>query len=270
MSAPVIDKARTCAEWSSFIYERNIKDVKAHIRTTLPGCAFEIYFIKGCEVICLSLPHKKETWIICRGTDFETMNDLLANVNVTRTKDTILSNIWIHMGFVVEANKVWDRILQFVYSHACKHYHKLIFTGHSLGGAIALLMAARMAHTCPILFSECFTFGAPCIGGVSWAHWFSLQKNLTHIRFDHNNDIVPKLKSLQLMGYRHVGTRMYITHAHNLISRELTWKERLSDWLWGHVKAITKLKWFDSVRDHKMESYLHFFDTYNEQHSLAQ
>ena len=252
-------QAHECAKWSMAIYENSIVDLERHIQSLLPGNPFQVHFIQGCECVCISFPQKKETWFVFRGTDFLTMNDTLANIDVAMVEDPILSDVWVHSGFMKESNKVWNHITHFINTHACEKYHKLVLAGHSLGGAMALLTAARMAHLSDLLEVECYTFGAPCIGGDSWRSWFESQPNLGHFRFDHNNDVVPKLKSLRLLGYQHVGQRMYITHACELITRELTWKERLSDWLWGHLQAIVRLELFDSLKDHKMETYLQFF-----------
>lgn len=252
-----LNKAHECAKWSMTIYENSIDELERYIRSLWPGNPFQVHFIQGCECLCISFP--QETWIVFRGTDFWSMNDTLANIDATRTKDSILPNVWVHSGFMKESNKVWNHIIHFINTHACKKYHKLVLAGHSLGGAVALLTAARMAHVFDLLNIECYTFGAPCVGGDSWGRWFKSQPNLGHFRFDHNNDVVPKLKSLRLLGYQHVGQRMYINHAYKLITRELTWKERLSDWLWGHLQAITRLELFDSLKDHKMETYVEFF-----------
>ena len=254
-----LDKAHECASLSLAIYNNNVEDLERHIQKVFPGNPFQVYFIQGVECACVSFADKKETWVVFRGTDFHTHNDVLANLDVNRVEDSILPKVWVHRGFMYECNKVWNHVLYFIQSHAARKYHKLVFCGHSLGGAVALLMGTRMARTFDLCNIECYTFGAPCVGGQSWENWFNSQINLVHYRFDHNNDVVPKLKSLRLLGYRHVGQRMYITHLKNLITHNLTWKERLNDWLWGHLQALVRLQLFDSLKDHKLEKYIEFF-----------
>lgn len=249
------ETAKTCAKWSAYMYS-SMEDLSQLINTTCPGCAYQLLFVDDCECACICIPGKNLTMVVFRGTDFSTMHDVLTNIDVSRKKDVLLGEVYVHDGFRRHANVVWNDVIRFINFHARSQYHKLVFTGHSLGGAVALLTAARVACMFDLLEIECFTFGAPMVGGETWRDWFDKRPNLVHHRYDNNNDVIPKLKSLMAMGYVHVGNRHYFNHSQEMMSRPLTWKERLKDWLWGHWTAIKKLELFDSLKDHKMERYI--------------
>ena len=72
----------------------------------------------------------------------------------------------------------------------------VVVTGHSLGGAVATIMAAQLQDQLPLL--ELVTFGSPRPGGRK------LRKRLRvpHHRYRHASDIVPEMP-LWVAGYRH-------------------------------------------------------------------
>jgi len=99
--------------------------------------------------------------------------------------------------------------------------YSIIFTGHSLGGALSTLMAFRAAalnefQDCTILN---VSFASPFVGNQDFRNSFEAleQKNrIRHLRVSNENDVVPlipfmTLTSPLLMTYKHVGmnVRLY-------------------------------------------------------------
>ena len=79
---------------------------------------------------------------------------------------------------------------------------KIILTGHSLGGAVAILSAARLIDAgLPAEKIEVVTFGAPAVGEKNFADEFADKFKLT--RFEMKND--PITKTLQPLGYTKFG-----------------------------------------------------------------
>jgi hypothetical protein len=81
------------------------------------------------------------------------------------------------------------------------------FTGHSLGGALATIAAARAGS-----FQGLYTFGSPRVGDETFANWFA---GRPCYRVVHHDDVVPRLPPPLVPWrppavYRHVGQLVYI------------------------------------------------------------
>jgi len=114
---------------------------------------------------------------------------------------------WEHKGFSDSVSSVWwdmeKRIKQFLRDKPLP----VILTGHSLGGASAMLMAFHA--TFPI--KAVYTFGQPRVGGSSFA--FHYQRKKLHdktFRLIHDQDLIPRSPFVS-SGYRHVGHSLYMT-----------------------------------------------------------
>ncbi|KAJ9065188.1 hypothetical protein DSO57_1022222 [Entomophthora muscae] len=87
---------------------------------------------------------------------------------------------------------------------------KLLVTGHSLGAALATVMASDLLHR-EVVHSQrlnVITFGEPRVGNLEFARWYNSQP--AHItRIVNENDIVPHLNPASLGYVNHV-SEMYI------------------------------------------------------------
>ena len=71
---------------------------------------------------------------------------------------------FVHPGFAKEVMDFWSNLTQCIQRHS--NYNEIFFTGHSKGGAIALLAAFKFAHDHQGLrpnFIKVFTFSAPAV-----------------------------------------------------------------------------------------------------------
>ena len=117
-------------------------------------------------------------------------------------------------------------------------------TGHSLGGGMATLAAGRQQQRCVYLY----TYGSPRVGNKE----YGLNFNVNCFRVQNNNDIVPRVPPW-VLGYRHIGTNVYINH-YGFIRKLGLW-QTVKDKLRGHITAILKLEFFDGMRDHSSSAY---------------
>lgn len=59
---------------------------------------------------------------------------------------------------------------------------RVLITGHSLGGAVAALLALYAAETYPDLRVDVVTFGAPNVGNAAFGRRFNSAVNNRHVR----------------------------------------------------------------------------------------
>jgi len=102
----------------------------------------------------------------------------------------------VHAGYREAVDLVWPRL--------SKHLgdRPVWFTGHSLGGGLALVAAARHTPARGVL-----TFGAPRVGNRDYRDAFPTPA----FRFVNNADMVPDLPPG--IGYHHVGRLLYFDRA---------------------------------------------------------
>ena len=84
-------------------------------------------------------------------------------------------------------------------------YERLYLTGHSLGGAVATLLAARLVSmgVAPDRLSV-FTFGAPTVGNTAFAEEYGYRIDLS--RYTMGGDVVGNALQALKSGYVHFGT----------------------------------------------------------------
>jgi len=92
----------------------------------------------------------------------------------------------------------------------------VLFTGHSLGAAMATLGAAEFSK---ILKVELFTYGCPRVGNTHFVTWTSSPKsdyvtpslNGTSLRMARERDVVPSIPP-EFLGYRHLPQEVWNKH----------------------------------------------------------
>ena len=124
-----------------------------------------------------------------------------------------------------------------------------VICGHSLGAAMATIMASRCKHNIelndPI---ELYTFGSPRVGWKGYCN----SLNIVHHRWKNNNDIVTTVP-LAIMGYVHHGEEHYL-NAYGKYRQPTGWQMFKDRWR-GMWMGIKKGK-IDNFGDHSMVEYI--------------
>ncbi|KAF8382194.1 hypothetical protein PRIPAC_71336, partial [Pristionchus pacificus] len=144
----------------------------------------------SCESFIVTSNNVKEAVVVFRGT---------------KTKGQLLLEGWdsYHQGvdfygmgrvnnyFLRAHNHMWPSVLEFL-AKAEYQQHRLIFTGHSLGGALASLAAARVVKMGlrPSSAVQLYTFGQPRTGSFAYARNFDAL-GIPSYRIIYGADIVP-------------------------------------------------------------------------------
>lgn len=107
--------------------------------------------------------------IAFRGSEETSVADWITDLKFAKQvypyAGTEKKNIKVHHGFMEAYRSIRDTILQ----EAKKtKYQRIIFTGHSLGAALAMLAALDVDYNVPGKEIVCYTFGAPKVGNAAF------------------------------------------------------------------------------------------------------
>lgn len=102
-----------------------------------------------------------------------------------------------HKGFMTALASIWAPVFEAVKGELAREDRPLWLTGHSLGGALALLAAWRLdRYTLPI--HQVYTFGAPMVGNAVASAAFDRAFPKRIYRYVNGSDPVPKLPTMSL------------------------------------------------------------------------
>ena len=193
--------------------------------------------------------NKTDLVIACRGTqkDSGAMNDIIADLEVFKA-DSVTGNK-IHQGFKEEVDKIYDDVYDIVSRRGLAK--KIWCCGHSLGGAMATILAQRLEFKGGYDVDTLYTYGSPRAGGPKFRAW--CDKHLNHQRFVNNNDVVPCVPSF--FRWRHSGKCNYIKSTGEVTNLGRWSSERIRDKGWSLIKTMFKGR-FDLISDHNINDYI--------------
>lgn len=128
----------------------------------------------------------------------------------------------------------------------------LWFTGHSLGGALAVLLALRLSNTAGFKLGGLVTFGQPKVGDAALSQAITQQLLPFYRRYVNQRDIVPKLPPLP--DYRHSGQLYYFDDLDQLQLNPPRWLMLLDQVLCNPDEAEAALR--QHLDDHRMKGYV--------------
>jgi hypothetical protein len=139
--------------------------------------------------------------IAFRGTTIRNPADIIGDLEIWQKQH---GPGWVHFGFRRLARYLLPTILDYIVEHRGK---KILITGHSLGGAMALYVAQELQYR-NYTDITLFTFGMPMLGNQSYVDGVKI----IHHRFVNYKDTIPYLPWARL-GYRHHGTLHFLNHS---------------------------------------------------------
>ncbi|KAL6057081.1 putative feruloyl esterase A [Balamuthia mandrillaris] len=153
--------------------------------------------------------------------------DWVTNVKIRPQKHARMEAIdgyRVHYGFNKGVCAIYPELRMFVEEALNANPNARIFlTGHSLGGALAVLAYAKFAmeETCICRTFGCsidglYTFGQPPVGNKMFREAMeeSLRKGGVYFRVTNKNDIVPAILTKPFI---HCGTRIYISSKQDFV-----------------------------------------------------
>jgi len=183
--------------------------------------------------------------IVCRGTQVTEWQDIVADIRFKLVPSS--SGIGkVHKGFKASVDNVWDDIVKLFKKYPNR---RVYLTGHSLGAAMATLMAARCHRTEGMPNPVLYTFGSPRVGDLTYIRLLN-SLNIEHYRFVNNTDIVTRNP---IFPYKHHGKLMYFDHYGDV--RTFNSWQRIKDHVKGFWFGIKKGK-LNLLDNHFMNNYI--------------
>ncbi len=136
----------------------------------------------------------------------------------------------VHSGFYKVFESIESLVQEWV-DHARNTGKKIVFTGHSLGGALAILSGLVFATDT----SEIVSFAAPRVGGSAFTR-IARQLAVQHIRIAIEDDLVSKLPiETVFFSYEHFGTEVLLNPA--AIKRNSGYAKYVPSQLFDHLPS---------------------------------
>lgn len=183
--------------------------------------------------------------ISLKGT--EDMADLKTDLNLDLVKDGDLPGK-VHDGFRIGANTIWDSIAPII-----ENSENVWLTGHSMGGAIASILAVRAARGAGPSVRAIFTFGAPRVGNRTYVAGLEAD----HSRWVHHHDLIPRIPT-KWMGYSHFGQEHYISGG--IVPKRTLWN-RIKRFFSRLLDGLS----LDGISDHNIVQYRSAIDWFRQE-----
>jgi Lipase (class 3) len=152
-----------------------------------------------------------------RGTNTNQIQDWIDDLNFTMVSISACTNCEVHGGFLNSWNALSSQVTDALSSF---HTSNVIFTGHSLGGALAVLGSYFLAME-GYNITAVATVGAPRVGNVAFASAFyqpfSSASQPVMARMVHADDIVPHVL-IEDAGFAHSAQELWFDDSNNVTS----------------------------------------------------
>jgi predicted lipase len=189
--------------------------------------------------------------IVFRGTTDRL--DWITNVNARFV--ALQGGTRVHTGFFQAYWPIRDLMFDFVKQAIQRKPRPIYITGHSLGGALALMATAELANdedaTIRDCIAACYTFGCPRAGDSS----FDVFVKAPLYRITNGVDLVPAIPPA-VLGYRHVGDTRYFGKAGIApVRRSPNPFQKIWRTIWG-LAALLKTGKLRNISDHGVNTYM--------------
>jgi len=236
------DRSLLFAKLASIAYKDDQKEVKKLVKP-LGFTEVEFYDKHGAQAYRFA--SKDDMVIACRGTQPTQFNDIAADLKALPVIAETISRV--HQGFKAEVDELWPMVMADLMSKQPKQ--DLWFCGHSLGAAMATIMASRCLYNTKVPDPvELYTYGSPRVG---WKK-YCVHLGVEHHRWVNNNDVVTRVP-LKIMGYTHHGTEHYM-NAYGEVRKMSGW-QRMKDRWRGFAMGL-KQGGIDNFSDHSIGNYI--------------
>lgn len=166
-----------------------------------------------------------------------------------------------HRGFMEALDGIWEPLLKAVTEATESGDRPVWITGHSLGGALALMAAWRLQRNF-VSIHEVVTFGAPMVGNDAAARAFEKEFAGKIFRFVNLEDPVPLLPSISLVANSYAHCQSEVSMAAEALASAIETLQESAGSAMGQVLEATHIdQVWKAVQNHISS---HFIDHYQE------
>jgi predicted lipase len=122
--------------------------------------------------------------------------------NMSHLKTPFIGDSSVHAGFLKYMHMVYVKL-----ESQIRGTKRIYFTGHSMGGAVALLCGAKFAHESVDSQVYVTTIGCPRVGDMTFKNLCDSMQNFECCRVVRHGDLVT---TLPYIGYYHVGVELVV------------------------------------------------------------
>lgn len=229
-----------CAQVSLLAYDDNA----ARVEATAREWGFEnVVRLSKEPNFGIILYNNQNLMVAFRGTN--QLANWRTNLNVLFKRSPLG---FVHRGFMKATESFWPDLPQRI--AALRDNDQSIWvSGHSLGGALALLASVKLSIENKLPVSGLYTFGQPAVGTSSFCSRFKRQCPFHLNRFVNNVDAVSDAPILFL---EQVGDVRYFDTFGNLFETGPPWRVSLLD----HIRAPRKDGGLSDLLAHSMKRYV--------------
>lgn len=142
------------------------------------------------------------TFVTFSGTDPLRIEDWIKDFTLAPAPNVL------HKGFADALDSVWNEVEAVIRNRAAAE-QPLFFTGHSMGGAVAILAAERALNKTGVQATAVYTFGSPRTGGLDFFNAYTSKLGDRTFRLVDGDDVVPTVPPILNGDFRHVGQMIH-------------------------------------------------------------
>lgn len=188
------------------------------------GQGITVLDVLGLDLRAVVIRYDDHTEIAIRGT--KDARNWVLDFDVLKTH--LSYGVRVHDGFLQSADALLPLVLAELLpsGHGKALMKPLRITGHSLGGAVASLIALFLQRE-GLPVEAVYTFASPRVGNAAWRQIYTTELGQRSYRVVAAGDLVPLMPGL-LDGYRHVGHEILLT-PQGIFARPPHWWEIMQD-----------------------------------------
>ncbi|KAI2463382.1 alpha/beta-hydrolase [Annulohypoxylon bovei var. microspora] len=132
----------------------------------------------------------------------------IADLSFILVSCDLVSGCLMHAGFLTAYSEIATALLAALKkAQAAQPTYKIVFTGHSLGGAVATVAAANAREQG--YAADLYTYGSPRVGNKAFVSFVTAQAGAEY-RVTHLDDPVPRLPPI-VLDYRHTSPEYWLS-----------------------------------------------------------